>query len=44
MLGAIPIILGAEVSGRRGEYVRTSSAIICAYLHSIMYHAMSCKT
>ncbi|HYA34612.1 MAG TPA: hydantoinase/oxoprolinase family protein [Candidatus Binataceae bacterium] len=41
MLGAIPIILGSEVSGRRGEYVRTSSAIIDAYLHSIMYHAMS---
>ena len=41
MLGAIPIILGSEVSGRRGEYVRTSSAIIDAYLHAIMYHAMS---
>ena len=41
MLGAIPIILASEVTGRRGEYVRTTSALIDAYLHSIMYHAMS---
>ncbi|MCX7170728.1 MAG: hydantoinase/oxoprolinase family protein, partial [Proteobacteria bacterium] len=41
LLGAIPIILASEVVGRRGEYVRTSSAIIDAYLHSIMYFGLS---
>lgn len=41
MLGAIPVILSHQVSGRKGEYVRTSSSIIDAYLHSTMYHAMS---
>lgn len=41
MLGSIPVVLGHLVAGRRGEYVRTSSAIVDAYLHSTMYHAMS---
>lgn len=41
MLGSIPMILSHQVSGRKGEYVRTSSAIINAYLHSTMYFAMS---
>lgn len=41
MLGAIPVILSHQVSGRKGEYVRTSSTIVDAYLHSTMYHAMS---
>ncbi len=41
MLGGIPVVLGHLVAGRSGEYVRTSSAIIDAYLHSTMYHAMS---
>ena len=41
MLGSIPVILSHQVSGRKGEYVRTSSSIIDAYLHSTMYHAMS---
>jgi len=41
MLGAIPMILAHQVSGRKGEYVRASSAIIDAYLHSTMYFAMS---
>jgi N-methylhydantoinase A len=41
MLGAIPVVLASEVTGRRGEYVRTISAVIDAYLHAIMYHAMS---
>lgn len=41
MLGSIPVILSHQVSGRKGEYVRTSSAIIDAYLHSTMYFAMS---
>lgn len=41
MLGAIPIVLSHQVAGRKGEYVRSSSAIIDAYLHSTMYFAMS---
>lgn len=41
MLGAIPVVLASEISGRRGEYVRTTSAIIDAYLHSTMFFAMS---
>jgi N-methylhydantoinase A len=41
MLGSIPVVLGHLVAGRRGEYVRTSSAIVDAFLHATMYHAMS---
>ena len=41
MLGAIPMVLSHQVGGRKGEYVRSSSAIIDAYLHSTMYFAMS---
>lgn len=41
ILGSIPVICAADVSGRRGEYVRTTSAVIDAFLHTIMYHAMS---
>lgn len=41
MLGAIPLILSHQVVGRKGEYVRTTSAIIDAYLHSTMYFAMT---
>jgi len=40
-LGAIPIVEASAISGRRGEYVRTTSAIIDAYLHATMFHAMS---
>lgn len=41
LLGAIPVILSHQVSGRKGEYVRASSTIMDAYLHGIMYHAMA---
>ncbi len=41
LLGAIPVILSSAVSGRRGEYVRATSAIIDAYLHATMYYGMS---
>jgi len=41
ILGSIPVICAADVSGRRGEYVRTTSAIIDGFLHTLMYHAMS---
>ncbi|MGH8523177.1 MAG: hydantoinase/oxoprolinase family protein, partial [Gammaproteobacteria bacterium] len=41
LLGAIPTILSHQVVGRKGEYVRSSSAIVDGYLHSTMYHALS---
>jgi N-methylhydantoinase A len=41
LLGAIPVILSHQVAGRKGEYVRASSAIVDGYLHSTMYHALS---
>ncbi|HJV00638.1 MAG TPA: hydantoinase/oxoprolinase family protein [Burkholderiaceae bacterium] len=41
LLGAIPVILSCQVAGRKGEYVRATSAIIDGYLHSTMYHALS---
>jgi N-methylhydantoinase A len=41
MLGANPIILSHLVAGRKGEYVRTSSAIMDAFLHQAMYHGLS---
>lgn len=40
-LGAIPVLLGHQVSGRKGEYVRTTSTIVDGFLHDIMFHAMS---
>ncbi len=41
LLGAIPIVLSHRVAGRKGEYARSMSAIIDAYLHDRMYHGMS---
>ncbi|MFA7281012.1 MAG: hydantoinase/oxoprolinase family protein [Sterolibacterium sp.] len=41
LLGAVPMLLSHQVSGRKGEYVRASSTLIDAYLHSTMYFAMS---
>lgn len=41
LLGAIPVILSHQVAGRKGEYVRSTSAIVDGYLHSTMYHALS---
>lgn len=40
-LGAIPVLLSHQVSGRKGEYVRATSTIIDGFLHSIMFHALS---
>jgi N-methylhydantoinase A len=40
-LGAIPILLGHQVSGRKGEYVRATSTIVDAFLHETMFHALS---
>ncbi len=41
LLGAIPVILSHQVAGRKGEYVRATSAVVDGYLHSTMYHALS---
>lgn len=41
MLGAIPVVLSHAVGGRKGEYVRATSAIIDAYLHDGMYFGLS---
>lgn len=41
LLGAIPIVLSHRVAGRKGEYARTMSAILDAYLHDQMYHGLS---
>ena len=40
-LGAIPMLLSHQMSGRKGEYVRAISTIIAGYLHSTMYFALS---
>lgn len=39
-LGAIPVLLGHQVSGRKGEYVRATSTIVDAFLHETMFHAL----
>ncbi|MGP1281593.1 MAG: hydantoinase/oxoprolinase family protein [Parasphingopyxis sp.] len=41
MLGSAPIILAHLVAGRKGEYARTSSAILDAFLHKAMYLGLS---
>src|SRR5712691_2759977 len=40
-LGAIPMRLSHQLSGRKGEYVRATSAIVDGFLHATMYHALS---
>ncbi len=41
MLGAVPMLLGHQVAGRKGEYIRTNSTIMDAFLHKVMYFGMS---
>ncbi len=41
LLGAMPIVLSHRVAGRKGEYARTMSAVLDAFLHDQMYHGMS---
>ncbi|WP_078427662.1 hydantoinase/oxoprolinase family protein [Alkalihalobacterium alkalinitrilicum] len=41
LLGAMSVILSHQVVGRKGEYGRTTSAILDAYLHDKMYYALS---
>src|ERR1700722_4397934 len=40
-LGALPMLLSHQLSGRKGEYVRGTSTIVDAFLHQTMYHALS---
>lgn len=40
-LGAIPVLLSSEVSGRKGEYARAKSTIIDAFLHETMVMALN---
>src|SRR5204862_1533839 len=35
------VILSHQVAGRKGEYVRSTSAVVDGYLHSTMYYALS---
>jgi N-methylhydantoinase A len=41
MLGSIPVVLSHRVTGRKGEYARTMSSVIDAYLHDQMYHGLA---
>jgi len=41
MLGALPVVLSHRVTGRKGEYARTMSAVVDAYLHDQMYHGLA---
>lgn len=41
LLGSFPVILSHQVGGRKGEYVRATSAILDAYLHDQMYFGLS---
>lgn len=40
-LGAIPVLLSSQVSGRKGEYVRAMSTVVNAFLHETMFHALA---
>ena len=40
LLGAIPLLLGHQVAGRKGEYGRTMSTILDSFLHQVMYHGL----
>ncbi len=41
MLGSIPMLLSHQVAGRKGEYVRSMSTILDAFLHKVMYYGLS---
>jgi N-methylhydantoinase A len=40
LLGAIPLLLSHQVAGRKGEYARSTSTIMDAFLHATMYHGL----
>ena len=35
------MLLSHQLSGRKGEYVRATSAVVDGFLHATMYHALS---
>lgn len=41
MLGSVPMLLSHQVAGRKGEYVRSMSTVLDAFLHKTMYHGLS---
>ena len=41
MLGSVPMLLSHQVAGRKGEYVRSMSTVLDAFLHKAMYHGLS---
>ncbi len=40
-LGAMPVTLSSEISPKAGEYTRTMTSVVNAYIHSIMTDEMS---
>ncbi|MGQ0700597.1 MAG: hydantoinase/oxoprolinase family protein [Panacagrimonas sp.] len=40
MLGAVPMLLSHQVAGRKGEYVRTMSTVLDAFLHKVMHYGL----
>ena len=40
LLGSIPCLLSHMVAGRKGEYARTTSTIMDAFLHAVMLHGL----
>ncbi|MDB6087894.1 MAG: hydantoinase/oxoprolinase family protein [Gammaproteobacteria bacterium] len=40
LLGAVPMLLSHQVAGRKGEYARSTSVIIDAFLHQTMYYGL----
>ena len=41
MLGSVPMLLSHQVAGRKGEYIRTMSTVLDAFLHKVMYYGLS---
>jgi len=41
MLGSVPMLLSHQVAGRKGEYIRTMSTVLDAFLHKVMYFGLS---
>lgn len=40
-LGAMPVTLSSEISPKAGEYTRTMTAVVNAYIHGVMAHELS---
>lgn len=39
-LGAMPVVLSSEISPKSGEYTRTMTAVVNAYIHGVMSDAL----